>query len=158
MNAVRQKGNVSCHTGDINSKKTWLSVRKINELEIVLSNSPIFFCSFTERRQSWPSEHERRILLDRKNSSKEPLSRYPVLYTRLQSLLYFNCIILLAVLEDETESIELFIQFLFSVYGGEVDCFQTSNDGAHYVELKTSRVIETEKQDVNFRRYVRQLE
>ena len=68
---------------------------------------------------------------------------------------YFTLFVFTTVLENE--SIELFIQLLFSVYGGEVDCFQTSNDGAHYVELKTSRVIETEKQDVNFRRYVRQL-
>jgi len=42
--------------------------------------------------------------------------------------------------------------FCCVVFGGEVDCCE-KNDNAKYIELKTSRVIESAKQDSNFKRY-----
>jgi len=37
------------------------------------------------------------------------------------------------------------------VFGGEVDCCERDN-GSKYIELKTSRLIESSKQDTNFKR------
>ena len=44
------------------------------------------------------------------------------------------------------------VEMILLVYGGEVDCFETNGGKEKYVELKTSREIETPNQDRNFRR------
>jgi len=40
---------------------------------------------------------------------------------------------------------------MFVVFGGEVDCCERENN-FKYIELKTSRLIESSKQDSNFKR------
>ena len=49
------------------------------------------------------------------------------------------------------------LRFLVTVYGGEVDCYQSVNGKQKYIELKTSREIETPNQDRNFKRQVEEL-
>ena len=43
---------------------------------------------------------------------------------------------------------------LLLVYGGEVDCYRTVDGKRQYVELKTSREIDNQRQDANFKRYI----